>query len=302
MTRRGTMLDVPGTGLSSAAEAAAIDAAKVAASSGLTMRDITEPAEHRRAEQLIDRIWATQEGRGPMLPGEVMRMLAFSGSYVAGAYRGDELAGVAVAVLGEHLPGHGPTHLHSHVAGVAPEAQGGDVGFALKLHQRAWALARDIGVVTWTFDPLVARNGYFNLSKLAAHATRYLVDFYGDMADGINAGQGSDRLLVEWHLDAPAVAAAAQGTPAVVDDAVLSADRTLLDHQLNASTPAEDGPLICAVPADIEGLRRSDPKQALAWRRGVRQALSGALDRGYRITGFARSGWYVLERRLGGSE
>jgi len=296
------MLDVPATGLRSAAEAAAIDAAKAAAASGLTLRDITEPAEHRRAEQLIDRIWATQEGRGPMLPSEVMRMLAFSGSYVAGAYRDGELAGVAVAVLGEHLPGHGPTHLHSHVAGVAPEAQGGDVGFALKLHQRAWALARDIGVVTWTFDPLVARNAYFNLSKLAAHATRYLVDFYGEMVDGINAGQGSDRLLVEWQLDARAVVAAAQGKPAVVDAAVPSADRDLLDPHLNVNAPTGDGPLICAVPPDIEGLRRSDPEHALAWRQAVRLALSGALERGYRITGFARPGGYVLEWRPGATE
>lgn len=233
-----------------------------------------------------------------MLPGELMRMLAFSGSYVAGAYRDGDLVGVAVAVLGEHLPGHGPTHLHSHVAGVAPEAQGSDIGFALKLHQRAWALARDIGVVTWTFDPLVARNAYFNLSKLGAHATRYLVDFYGEMVDGINAGQGSDRLLVEWQLDAPAVAAAAHGKPAVVD----GADRALLDQQLRASMPAGDGPLLCAVPDDIEGLRRREPERALAWRHAVRRALSGALDRGYRITGFARPGGYVLERRSGGPQ
>ena len=48
--------------------------------------------------------------------------------------------------------------LHSHITGVAPGGQHRGIGFALKLHQRAWALARAVPVIVWTFDPLVARN------------------------------------------------------------------------------------------------------------------------------------------------
>ena len=65
--------------------------------------------------------------------------------------------------------------------------------------------------MTWTFDPLVRRNAYFNTVKLAARPVEYLVDFYGEMTDEINAGQGSDRLLVEWPLLAPEVVSAAAG-------------------------------------------------------------------------------------------
>ena len=67
-----------------------------------------------------------------------------------------------------------------------PRAAGRSVGFALKLHQRAWALLRGVSEIAWTFDPLVSRNAYFNLVKLAARAGEYLPNFYGAMHDAIN--------------------------------------------------------------------------------------------------------------------
>src|ERR687886_297223 len=88
--------------------------------------------------------------------------------------------------------------LHSHITGVAPTDAHRGIGFALKLHQRAWALARGVRLVVWTFDPLVARNAWFNLAKLGALPTAYLESFYGAMSDGINAGEESDRVLVDW--------------------------------------------------------------------------------------------------------
>ena len=75
------------------------------------------------------------------------------------------------------------------------------MGFALKLHQRAWCLDRGITLMEWTYDPLVARNAYFNLSKLGATVAEYLPDFYGVMGDGINRFDESDRILVHWPLE-----------------------------------------------------------------------------------------------------
>ena len=51
------------------------------------------------------------------------------------------------------------------------------IGLALKWHQRRWCLDRGIRTVEWTYDPLVARNGWFNLTKLGARAVAYEVDF-----------------------------------------------------------------------------------------------------------------------------
>ena len=56
----------------------------------------------------------------------------------------------------------------------------------------------------WTFDPMVARNAWFNLGKLGAVADRFYPDFYGPMTDAINAGERSDRLVIRWDLAARA--------------------------------------------------------------------------------------------------
>ena len=60
--------------------------------------------------------------------------------------------------------------------------------------------ARTSTTVTWTYDPLIRRNAFFNLTRLGARPVEYLVDFYGEMTDAINAGQGSDRLMLHWDL------------------------------------------------------------------------------------------------------
>ena len=53
----------------------------------------------------------------------------------------------------------------------------------------------------WTFDPLVARNAYFNLHKLGAVADRFERNFYGEMTDTLNRGERTDRVVVRWDLD-----------------------------------------------------------------------------------------------------
>jgi predicted GNAT superfamily acetyltransferase len=202
-------------------------------------------------------------------------------------------------------------HLHSHIAAVVPAAAGRHAGYALKLHQRAWALRHGVDRITWTFDPLVRGNAYFNLVKLAARASRYLVDFYGDMPDKVNAGHGSDRLLVDWALDSPQAVAAADGIrpepPEIAP--LLDAGAVLLSASGRDTAPSTStapstrplqgrttGPrLLAGTPHDIHGLRQHTPDHARAWRYALREALTEALDRGYRITGFTRSGWYLLE-------
>jgi predicted GNAT superfamily acetyltransferase len=54
--------------------------------------------------------------------------------------------------------------------------------------------------------------------------------------------------------------------------------------------------LLVAVPADIEGLRSTDPAASQAWRTAVREVLGTLLAEGATVTGFDRAGWYVLSR------
>lgn len=261
---------------------------------GLRVVELHDVDQHREAARLLARVWRTGEARDPMAP-DTLRALEHAGNYVTGAYRGDELVGAAVAF-------RGADHLHSHIAGVDAHSRAAGVGYALKLHQRAWCLARHIPEVRWTFDPLVRRNAYFNLCKLAAVATAYLPDFYGPMTDGINAGDATDRLYVSWLLTSPPVLAAVEGDrPRPPDDtpaghAVL-VDRAADGHPVPGTGVAADGrPVRVAVPVDVEALRQHDRHLAADWRQAVRAALTTALAVGYRITDFSGDGFYLLEK------
>jgi len=233
-----------------------------------------------------------------------MRSLAHFGGYVAGAYAADTAAGAysgdtaagaysAVSLVGAAVGFVGDGFLHSHITGVAPSAQGHGVGYVLKRHQRAWALERGIATINWTFDPLVRRNAYFNLGRLGAAATEYLVDFYGDMSDGLNAGQGSDRLVATWSLEA----AVPRAEPDIA--ALINEKRVTLNVDPAGAPRLEDvsgeGPLLCRVPPDIAALRVADPGLGRRWRLAVRTQVGGAMARGYRVTAATRFGWYVLE-------
>jgi predicted GNAT superfamily acetyltransferase len=272
------------------AEARAV-ADAVSRAGGLTVRELNEPSEHRAAERLLGHVWRTGPG-SPPVSGDLMRALSHAGAYVAGAFLDEELVGVTAGFLAHH---GSSTELHSHITGVQPEVQGRRVGSALKLHQRAWALERGIETIAWTFDPLVRRNAYFNLTRLGAEVASYLVDFYGDMVDGLNAGQGSDRLLVRWPLRAPRVVAAAAGRPTEVSS---PGGVVLLDADPSGKPRRHPLPLagtvLCGVPDDVEALRRADPGCAQEWRFAVRSAFQDALARGGRVAGMTKDGWYVL--------
>jgi predicted GNAT superfamily acetyltransferase len=277
-----------------------------AGAAAVTIRDLTEPADHDAAAALITRIWSVEPGQS-LMPSALLRVMGYEGCYVAGVFdeeNGGRLIGAAAGFLAMDGEAHG-VHLHSHIAGVLPAAKGRHAGFALKLHQRAWALSRGIDRITWTFDPLVRGNAYFNMVKLGAQVSGYLVDFYGDtMADGVNIGQGSDRLLMRWDLQAPRVVAAASGDRVAERDIepLIAARRVLLSDTAQAATasPLDTlGSVLCATPAAIQALRHEAPDQARSWRFAVREALTGAIADGCRIAGFTRSGWYVLDRREG---
>lgn len=274
----------------------AVQAADAAAQGAhVAVRELTELADLERVVALYARIWGRDAN--PPMTLELLRAFTKAGNYVGGAFDGPVLVGACVGFF--HAPAEDA--LHSHIAGVAPETAGRSVGFALKLHQRAWALLRGISEIAWTFDPLVSRNAYFNLVKLAAEPVEYLPNFYGAMADSINGLDDSDRLLVRWRLRDPAVVAACAGAgvSAVAADEIsagaavalgMSENGTPVPGRLDARTS------LVAVPADIAALRVRDPELAQRWRSAVREALTALVGDGARVTGFDREGWYVVRR------
>ena len=195
-------------------EQAASAAAAAASEAGVDVVALDDVGRVAQASELFSSVWSPDGDQ--LMPPTTIRALAHAGSYAFGGMADGRMVGAIVGFLGRL---DGSLQVHSHILGVDPRSQGRSVGFALKLHQRAWALDQGIDVVTWTFDPLVRRNAYFNIGKLGAAVRSYEPDFYGPMTDGINSGLDSDRVLVEWRLADEAVVAASLGRPAQQDAA-----------------------------------------------------------------------------------
>jgi predicted GNAT superfamily acetyltransferase len=272
-------------------------ARKAAEACQVTISDLGEVAEQRAGAELLCRVWGA---RSPdqLVNAALLRSFSHSGNYVVGAYRDGHLLGVAVAF-------RGAGHLRSDITGVDRARQSAGVGYALKQHQRAWALARGITVIRWTYDPLVRRNAYFNLHKLGASVCGYLPDFYGALDDGVNAGDTTDRLYIAWELMSAETVAAVHreadgagtgaGVAALRDaGAAVALDRVDDEPVAGAGHPAGGVPLLVAMPADIGALRARDLAAALRWRRAVREALRDAFARGYVIRDATRDGYYLL--------
>jgi predicted GNAT superfamily acetyltransferase len=236
----------------------------------VTVRPLQSLEDARGASALFDRIW--QERR--VMGAPLLRAMATHGGQVLGAFDGDQMVGALVGLVG--LTDDGTNVLHSHITGVAPEAQHRGIGFLLKGAQRGWCLARGIEVVTWTMDPMVARNARFNFHKLGAIGAAFHRDYYGPMEDAFNRGERSDRLEIRWDLRSERVARAMEGMPA--DPAVT-----------DAST-------VVQVPEDYHALRDQDAAEARRRRDQVADELEAAFGRGLEVTGFLREAAYVLER------
>jgi predicted GNAT superfamily acetyltransferase len=256
-------------------------AVAAATGAGVVVRQLRQPEQLLAVQRLFQEVWRPAEGDPAPVTAGLLRALAHSGAYVVGAFAGTRMVGASAGFF----TAPPDAVLHSHITGVAPGGEHRGIGFALKVHQRAWALARGVPEVVWTFDPLVARNAWFNLAKLGALPTAYLEDFYGPMTDAINAGMASDRLLLTWRLDDPAVAAACAGRPRQPEPVPAEA-ALAVGPDLEPVAAATDAPAVTvALPPDVE---RLPPGRRRAWRAAVRQALGGRLAAGATVAGFLR--------------
>lgn len=238
---------------------------------GMIFRDLCGMAEFLQAERLQRAVWGQDDSPDP---ADLMMVVQAEGGLCAGAFRGDELIAY---VFG--FPTREPEVQHSHRLAVLPEARGLKLGVRLKWYQRDWCLAHGIKLVRWTFDPLRRTNAALNIDTLGASGQDYYPDYYGEMA-GINAGAPSDRLSVEWRLDAPGVRARADGRhPRPGEDSIVGR---------------------VAIPPDFARLLSGAPQEALSERFRVRDSLQVAFAEGLEIGGFDReTGDYLLVRRSG---
>lgn len=247
-----------------------------------TLEELTELVD------VFDDIWGSIPGH-TMFDLSMLIALKHAGNYVAGVFAGERIVGGCVGFFAEPL-GH---VLHSHIAGVRSDMSGGGIGRRLKMHQRDWCLERGIGTIRWTFDPLIARNAHFNLNSLGAGMSAYIANCYGVMTDGINAGDESDRLVVEWVLES-----AERALPFTAADAGILLQANADGRPVLDSSAVSAQTVAVQIPADIERMRLEAPAQARAWRGALRDALEPLFSSPeWRPVGFDSANHYVFTRR-----
>ena len=208
----------------------------------LRITQVESIAEMEAVSAFFYRVWP---GGPEPVPFDLGLAVLHVGAYCSAAYDGDEMVAASFGFRGFYK---GENILHSHVTGsFQPGA-----GYALKMHQFAWAKAQGLDAITWSFDPLVRRNCVLNFEKLGAVASEYLPNFYGTMTDEINVGDDSDRLFAYWSVKHP--------------------------PSLGVVSPQA---VAVELPEDIEALRKTDIESARNWRRQVREQVKPLLDEGW---------------------
>ncbi|MEO0024618.1 MAG: hypothetical protein RL196_1059 [Actinomycetota bacterium] len=249
-----------------------------------SIRLLSTSHEIRLGSDFFRAVWG---GSDDVVPVDIAIASGHAGGYFSAAF--DAHGNMVAACYGFVGDYRGERTLHSHVT--ASKVSG--VGFAIKQHQRAWAIERGFKAITWTFDPLVRRNCVFNLEKLGATTTEYLVNFYGEMHDSINFGDQSDRLFAYWSLHI-------RNAGEVPTSHVIETNHDRVNALVTALTIDDsNGPMISPewhsfvdtktpfalyLPPDIQQIRLVDAGQAVRWRQAVRQILVESLAYGAHVS------------------
>lgn len=271
----------------------------------LSIRPLSAIAEFRACEAMQRQVWAMADDL-EVVPLHLLVTVQRNGGLLLGAFDGDELVGFVFgfpSVSSKGKLGH-----CSHMMAVAPSYQGRGAGYQLKIAQRESVLGQGIDLVTWTYDPLESRNAHLNIHKLGAVCRTYIRDYYGPLADGLNAGLPSDRFDVEWWIAGERV-----GQHLTGDSGKPIASQIV---QVNATTRTSEGYLVpgaislkanartirVEIPADYQALKTADPALAFEWRLAVRRISEAYFAAGYAVVDFLHSGtckgqrsYYILQ-------
>ena len=203
---------------------------------------------------------------GTEITPNLLQAMVHSGAYLSGAFIDEKCVGAAFAfpATTEGL------HLHSHMTAVLDDYRDQGIGYALKIDQWQWAKKNNYKEITWTFDPLVARNAKLNLCKLGIEISAYYPNFYGDMPDALNAGDESDRVMASWK---------------VVGDQPVA--KSVIKNP-------SDSDIRIKIPEDIVVIRGKDKSENLKWRHKVREEFMRAFEKGGKVVGFSANNEYVV--------
>ncbi len=263
------------------------------------IREPVTPEDYGACQEAQRRAWGIVE-EGYLVPVATLVGANRHGGLVLGAFLDDGRAvGLSfgfLARIGKRIG------LYSQLTGVVPEFQGKGLGWRLKQRQFEFARAQGLECVAWAFDPIQEGNARFNLNKLGAIVSEYVVDMYGPRTDSLNVGMPTDRLIAVWYPDRPPTS---EREPSAVDHVpkvVESGDGEQSFPKVQAIN-ADASEVLLEVPQDLKSLRRGNHQLLQSWRFALRAGFTQAFELGYQATQLLRDdrlkpgrSYYLLQR------
>lgn len=194
----------------------------------------------------------------------------YAGGFTLAAFNGSKMVGFVLSVP---MFKGSERAFYSHMTAVDKSYQNYGIGAKLKWAQRERALQESVNYIKWTFQPIQARNAFFNLERLGATIKVYEPNFYGTdystsaEQDSVR-GVDSDRLFADWHLDSPKVVALSKG-----------------EEYVETGEIAQK----IEIPRDWNELVVSDTAKAIAEQERIKREFQKAFAEGLIAKGFERS-------------
>ncbi len=235
----------------------------------ITIREIEALDELQKCIELQRRVFASPDLE--ISPVRHLLVAKYAGGFTLGAYLGSRLVGFVLS-LPMFLENLKPA-FYSHMTAVDAEFQSLGIGARLKWAQRKRSLAVGVEYIKWTYQPVLARNAFFNLERLGVEIKTYMPNFYGTGAEANESKiqvleVDSDRLFADWHLTSPKTIALSEGEK--------------YEEKSDVIKTVE-------IPPDWNELVVRDTKKAVAEQERIKHEFQTAFAEGLIVRGFERS-------------
>lgn len=219
------------------------------------------------------------------------------GGQILCAYIEDQPVGYVFGFPG--VEESGEPYFYSHNLGVLEGWRNQGIAIALKVKLREVLLEAGMAKVKWTYEPLDSKNAYAYIEKLGGISNRYHREYYGEMADDINRGLPSDRLVIDWLIDSKHVAEKISGesfetsledvNSSLLLNAIEFDDDNFpqpIDRQIDISAALQKGNhhFYLEIPSNFHKLKERSSGGVLQWRLHVRKLLEECFANQLHIT------------------
>ena len=237
----------------------------------IIIREVETVEEMRDCIDLQRKVFASPDLE--ISPVRHLIVARYAGGFTLGAYLGERLVAFVLS-LPMFLAESREQAFYSHMTAVETGLQSLGIGARLKWAQRERALAEGANYIRWTYQPVLARNAFFNIERLGASISTYMPNYYGTDAEAsaeqksAQEGVDSDRLFADWYLTSPKVIALSKGEKFEETGEVVK---------------------IIEIPPNWNELVVKETKKAIAEQSRIKHEFQTAFAEGLIVRGFERS-------------